>query len=230
MRRLPIRTTLVTPSRDETKLKSALNGIGLAAVLSDADIHAVYMNLAQICGAWSAEQASMSASAVAQALLRLGKNLTEASRLFSGFETGLRSAVESEVTTLAAEILALDPTVGRLNQAKKLIASFREDAAKVGHACMVAHADLARKAEKEGRDKLLWYDDFTALLLRLAKKAGIKANLNKRRDNQQRGGWLFVAAQTLEEFLLPAMRSPSPEACGKRLEVSRKRLVNTDRK
>ena len=56
MRKLPIRTTLVTPSRDETKLKSALNGIGLAAVLSDADIHAVYMNLAQICGAWSAEQ------------------------------------------------------------------------------------------------------------------------------------------------------------------------------
>jgi hypothetical protein len=230
MRKLPIRTTLVTPERHETELKSALNRIGLAAVLSDEDIHAVYMDLAQICGAWSAEKASMGASTVSQALSRTGKNLTEASRLFSGFETGLRSAVESEATSLAAEILALDPTVGGLNQAKKLIASFRKDAAKMGHACLVAYADLARKAEKEGRYKLLWYDDFTALLLRLANKAGIKANLNKRRDNQQRGGWLFEAAQTLEEFLLPAMRSPSPEACGKRLEVSRKRLVNTDRK
>jgi len=50
MRRLPIRTTLVTPARDETKLKVTLNRIGLAAALSDADVRAVYETLAQICG------------------------------------------------------------------------------------------------------------------------------------------------------------------------------------
>ena len=230
MRRLPIRTALVTPARDKTELKSALNRIGLAAVLSDADVHAVYMNLAQICGNWSAEQAAMNASPVSQALLHTAKSLTETSRLFSGHETGFRSAIESEATSLVAEILALDPTVSGLDQAQKFIASFRQEAAKIGQACMIAHADLARKAEKDGRDKLLWYDDFTALLLRLAKKAGIKPNLNKSRVDQQRGGWLFEAAQELEGFLCREMRSPSPEACGKRLEVSRKRLVKTDRK
>jgi len=172
----------------------------------------------------------MNASPIAQALLRIGKNLTEASRLFSGHKTGLRSAVEIEATSLAAEILALDPTVGGLDQAQKLIASFRQDAAKIGHACMVAHADPARKAEKDGRDKLLWYDDFTALLLSLAKKVGIKANLNKNWNDRQRGGWLFEAAQQLEVFLSRPMRSPSAEACGKRLETNRKRLVNVHRK
>ena len=44
-----------------------------------------------------------------------------------------------------------------------------------------------------------------------------------------RGGWLLDAAQALETFLDPQMRSPSAEACGKRLERSKTRLKQKHR-
>jgi hypothetical protein len=85
---------------------------------------------------------------------------------------------------------------------------------------MVAYADLNQKALNEGRAPLRWYDEFTALLLDIAKKAGVEPSLCKDRIRGTRTGWLFKAAQALEPFLDPFMRSPSPEACGKRLERS----------
>jgi hypothetical protein len=121
-------------------------------------------------------------------------------------------------------MLAADPTI---SDAQQLISTFQKDAGRVGHACLVAYADLTRPAPNDGRSPLLWYDEFTALLLRVAAKAGIEAALYKDRIDQTRGGWLFDAAQAIEAFLDPFMRSPSPEACGKRLERSRKRLLKT---
>jgi hypothetical protein len=94
---------------------------------------------------------------------------------------------------------------------------------------MVAYADLNRKAANEGRAPLLWYDDFTALLLDIADKAGVEPALGKDRVDRVRTGWLFKAAQALEPFLDPFMRSPSAEACGKRLERSKKRLARARR-
>jgi hypothetical protein len=88
---------------------------------------------------------------------------------------------------------------------------------------MVAYADLNQKALNEGRAPLRWYDEFTALLLKIAEKAGVDPSLGKDRITRTRTGWLFEAAQALEAFLDPYMRSPSAEACGKRLERSRKR-------
>jgi len=74
-----------------------------------------------------------------------------------------------------------------------------------------------------------WYDDFTALLLDIANMAGVKPTLRKDRSIGARSGWLFEAAQALESFLYPEMRSPSPEACGKRLERSQRRLRERER-
>jgi hypothetical protein len=96
-------------------------------------------------------------------------------------------------------------------------------------AYMVAYADLNRKAPNEGRAPLLWYDEFTALLLDIAAKAGVEPTLSKDRNTSARTGWLFEAAQALEPFLLKFMRSPSAEACGKRLERSKKRLARVKR-
>ena len=106
-----------------------------------------------------------------------------------------------------------------------MISRFQEEAAKIGHVCLVAYADLNRKAPNEGRDPLLWYDEFTALLLDIAAKAGDNPTLGKDRITGARTGWLFEAAQALEPFLFKFMRSPSAEACAKRLERSKKRLA-----
>jgi hypothetical protein len=94
---------------------------------------------------------------------------------------------------------------------------------------MVAYADLNQKALNEGRAPMRWYDDFTALLLKLAEKVGVEPSLGKDRTTRARTGWLFEAAQALEAFLDPYMRSPSAEACGKRLERSKMRLAKAHR-
>ena len=166
----------------------------------------------------------MEVSPVAKALLSIGRNLTDAVRLLSGHETGLRTSVEIEVTSQTAEFLALDPAVGSRAKARELIAAFQREAARIGHVCMIAYADITHEAGNGGRPALNWYDDFTDLLLEVAVKAGVAPTLRKDRENQTRSGWLFEAAQALESLLDPWMRSPSAEACGKRLERSRRRL------
>jgi len=230
MKQLPIRgATVVTPSRGEDELKRAISQLGVIAVYSDADLHELYLELSALYGAWIAEQESREILPVARALLKTGKSLNEASRLLNGHATGFRTQAECEVTSQVIAVLGLNPTVRGAERAKEIIEAFQADAAMIGEACLIAYADLSRKAPNEGRPREKWYDDFTAILLGIAKKAGIDPNLNKDRISRERGGWLFEAAQALESFFDPHMRSPSPEACGKRLERSREQLSKTDR-
>jgi hypothetical protein len=230
MKQLPIRgVSLMTPQLSEDELKRILGKLGVIAAFSDAEVHKIYLEIASIYGSWMSEEEAKLVSPAASALRTTGKNLIEASKLLNGRATGLRNQIELEVTNLTTEILALNPTVGDQDKARQLVSAFQADAATIGHACLIAYADLARKAPNEGRAPLLWYDRFTALLLRIAKKAGIEPALNKDRIDQARGGWLFDAAQAIEPFLDPYMRSPTPEACGKRLERSRKRLLKAHR-
>ena len=56
---------------------------------------------------------------------------------------------------------------------------------------------------KSGRPQPDWYDEFTALLLEIAKTAGVEPRLSKDRISGARGGWLLDAAQALETFLDP---------------------------
>jgi hypothetical protein len=121
-------------------------------------------------------------------------------------------------------ILALDPEVGSRQQADNPIASFQGDAAKLADACLVAARDLKRTVGKSGRPLPEWYDEFTALLLAVAETAGVEPRLGKNGISGAWVGWLLNAAQALEAFLDPQMRSPSAEACGKRLVRSKTRL------
>jgi hypothetical protein len=99
----------------------------------------------------------------------------------------------------------------------------------IQEASLAAFADLTGPSLKDGRDLLGWYDDFTEFLLEIAGKIGIKPALGKDRSTRDRNGWLFDAACALERFFPSCMRSQSPEARGKRLERSRKRLLNAYR-
>jgi hypothetical protein len=141
-----------------------------------------------------------------------------------GFETGLHPGLEIAVASRIARYLAVVPGVSSLAEAQELISSFRHEATRIAHVCMVARADLPDRSEKSGRQALDWYDDFTALLLELANQAADAWTRWKGRD-RVRIGWLIEAARALESsFLYREMRSPSSEACGKRLQRSRRRL------
>jgi len=230
MKQLPIRgASVATPKLGEDELRRALSQLGVIAVYSDADVHELYLGLGALYGAWIAEQESREILPVARALLKTGKSLNEASRLLNGHATGFRTQTEREVTSQVIAVLGSNPTVRGAERAKDIIEGFQADATIVGESCLIAYADLSRKAPNEGRPREKWYDDFTAILLGIAKKAGINPNLNKDRLSKKRGGWLFEAAQALEPFLHRHMRSVSPEACGKRLERTRKRLSKAHR-
>jgi hypothetical protein len=230
MKKLPTAgASIVTPREDEARLKGVLIELGVGDAYDDSAIHELYLEIGQIYGAWLSEEEAAEVSPVAKALRLTARNLLDAASVLSGLESGLRTHVEIEATRHTARILALEPSVGSFDRAKEQISTFREEAARIGHTCMVAYADLNQKALNEGRAPFRWYDEFTALLLNIAEKAGVEPSLGKDRNTRTRTGWLFEAAQALEAFLDPYMRSPSAEACGKRLERSKRRLAKEHR-
>jgi hypothetical protein len=215
---------LATPARTERDLAQVLSDLGVGQGFGPAAITEVYSELGKIVGGWHSEQYRLEVSDVGRALLSVARCVGEASRSLGGLETGIHSDLEIAVTTRVAQILALDPAVGSRAQAQELISSFRAEADRIAHVCMVARADLPNRPGESGRPPLAWYDDFTALLLGIAKKAGVDPSLRKDRVTGARSGWLFDAAQGLESFLWKDMRSPSSEACGKRLERSLRKV------
>jgi hypothetical protein len=213
-------SSIVSPLRDEGELKRVLSDLGVD--LSPAAVHELHVKLAVIIGQWMAEQQRLEVSSVSGALLSTARNLNEAAVTLGGFETGLHSGLEIAVATRIARYLAVVPGVSSLAEAQELISSFRHEATRIAHVCMVARADLPDRSER--RQALDWYDDFTALLLELANQAADAWTRWKGRD-RVRIGWLIEAARALESsFLYREMRSPSSEACGKRLQRSRRRL------
>jgi hypothetical protein len=231
MSRLPISgASIVSPVQDEQELKRALSDLRVDHALGPAAAHEYYMRLGAIIGQWMSEQQQLEAATVAGSLLSMAKRLNEACVILDGLEPGLHSDLEISVASRIAQYLALEPGVKSLNEAQELLSSFRQQAARIAHVCMVARADLPDDGPKvRGRRALAWYDDFTALLLDMANKSGIQPTLRKDRNSGVRSGWLIEAAQALESFLWPEMRSPSAEACFKRLERSRRRLHDQHR-
>jgi hypothetical protein len=220
---------LVTPYRDCSSLRQAIVELGVGDSFENTAVEELYWHLAAVIGLWSQEQHGLDSVPVGAALLASAKELSEVSKFLSGVEEGFHSDLRIELSTRVAGFLALDPSVGSLPKAQQLLSSFAQDAARIAHACLVAHADLSSKLGKKGRHALEWYDEFVSLLLDIAKRAGVEPKMHKDRVTGERSGWLVEAAQAMEDFLYPQMRSQSLEACGKRLERSRKRLSEPKR-
>jgi hypothetical protein len=225
MARLPASgATIVFPLRDEGGLRHILADLDVGHAFDATAVHQLYWKLGEIIGQWMSEQQRLEVSPVAKALLSTAGNLSEISILLGGLEAGLHSDLEIAVSSRIAQYLALDPAVGSLARAQELISSFQQEAARIAHVCMVAVADLPEQSEERGRRALDWYDSFTSLLFDIADRAGVQPALRKDRITGARSGWLFETARALETFLYPYMRSPSAEACGSRLDRSKRRL------
>jgi hypothetical protein len=213
-----------SPRGSLEELKSALEQLGVGNILSESELGNLRAVLGHIIGRWMQEEQRLEIPPVAKALLSIGQHLTEISSALDALNTGFHATFDVEVAHLLARYLTMDPTIGSLNKAKDLLASLQAQAAQVGHASLIAHADLSTQSGKPGRPRLDWYDDFTSLLLDLAAKGHIAPRMQKDRITAERSGWLIEAARALETFLYPGMRSQSAEACGKRLERSKRRL------
>jgi hypothetical protein len=215
--------SISTPRRVEGELKGVFCNLGLEQVFDNVAANELYLKLGAIIGQWSSEQDRLEVSSVAKALKSTANKLREVSQLLSGLETGIRSTLEIAVASRVTKLISMDPTV-RSQSAHELLSSFCVEADRIAHVCLVAAADLPKAPGKRGRWAHEWYDEFTALLLQIAEKAGLEPTLRKDRSTRVRSGWLLDAALAFETFLDPFMRSPSSEACGKRLERSLSRL------
>jgi hypothetical protein len=211
--------SVMTPCREESELGRVLSELCRGITFDEAIIHTYYMALASLIGGWLSEQERLETSPVKKTLLTLAKDLSAASALLSGLETGLRSDLEIEITSRVQNLMALDPTFGSF--ARDRLSSFRRDADCISHACLIAAFDLPSGPEKRGPLAKDWYQFFRALLLAIAENAGISPTLYKDRKVNQPAGWLLRAAGEFETFLPREMRSPSDVARYKRLERSK---------
>lgn len=223
MRRLPISgASSAGGELTRANLSDALERLRVGHAFDDVALDDLYSELGQITGSWLAIEQSKEAAPVRSALRKLGKDLVAAAQLLSGNETGIRTTAEIFATRLTKDVLALDPTME--TDAGEFLVKFRRDAARVGHACHIAAADLSRKSDLKGKEKLSWYDDFTKLLRSIAERAKVRPTLGYDPESNIHCGWLLDAAQEMEAFLAPKMRSPKIRSCGRRLERSLKRL------
>jgi hypothetical protein len=205
MVRLPPRgSTIATPARPESELGDCLADLGVSVD----------------------QEMRLETRWVAEALISISQQLDRIGTIFNAHATGLHSAVDIEIVSQVTEYLVLDPSVGSIAAANDLIASFVESAATIAYDSMIAGTELSKRSGKRGRSSLEWYDDFTALTLKIAAKVGEKPTLYKDRISSEPRGWLLDVARMLESFLLCDMRSPSAEACAKRLERSKRRLAD----
>ena len=189
----------------------------------------LYSAIGAVNGKWLSEWGQPEVLPIARRLASSAKFLEDLAHGLAGLQTGMRQSEDTEFALLARQALSLNPLIGNLLRADEKLTSFQQQCSEMAEAFWVALKELKEERGKAGRKGLDWYDDFTELLLEIAKLANIEPNLNKDRVSGERGGWLFEAAQELEYFLYPPMRSASAEACGKRLERSLKRLKRRHR-
>jgi hypothetical protein len=187
-------------------------------------VSVLYSTLGAVIGKWLSEWGQPEVLPIANRLASAAKFLEQVAEGLAGVQTGIRQSEDIEFALLARKALSLNPLVGDLSHADERLNSFQLQCSEMAEVFWIALTLLKEDQGKRGRKKLSWYDDFTVMLLKLANTANIEPNLNKDRVTRARGGWLFEAAQALEFFLYPPMRSGTPEACGKRLERSLKRL------
>jgi hypothetical protein len=224
MARIPARgSAAVGPYRDEVALRTVLSEIRLGTLIDEDATHRLHMNLAGVIGRWFQEVARLDASDIIKSLTSAAHDLRAVAELVAA-TTGLHTSQDLECALLIRNHLEHQQEIGSREKALELMEDFRTKAAKVAMACDAAVAELGALTGRAGRPKLDWYDEFTALLLDLAKKGNINPTLRKDRVTGERSGWLLKAALALETFLDPHMRSQSFEACGKRLERSKRNL------
>jgi hypothetical protein len=232
----------------EADFRKRLNALCPGHSFDDQMLDRLYLKLGYVNGKWLSEWGQPEVLPIARRLASSARFLEDLVQGLAGIQTGMRQSEDIEFailtreaikrflspeqkpkTRVVADLRSRERDDPLLTRADEKLASFQQQCSEMAHAFWVAFRMLKEERGKAGRKELDWYDDFTELLLEIAQLANIEPNLHKDRSTGERGGWLFQAAQALEYFLYPPMRSPSPEACGKRLERSLKRLKQRHR-
>jgi hypothetical protein len=234
MARLPASgVTMATPFQDgpnprvlgRADLEITLGELCPDFVFEAPEVDTFYRVICAILGTWSAENGRQDSSQLARAISGIQRDLEAVANTLNALDDGLHEQLNIEIVHQLRTSLVSNPDVGSLARAEALLSSFKLDAERIAHCCLIAAESLRMDVGKSGRPQHDWHDEFTELLHRIADKAGIEPQLWKDREDGDWHGWLLDAAQKLETFFSPAMRSPSPNASGMRLERSKLRIA-----
>jgi hypothetical protein len=209
----------------EDDLRVELQDLCPNADFSVEEVGEYFFQLGTIIGSWLADRGQPNSKSLARTLSQISNNLDAVVIELSGHSNGLQTTEKIELAAQIKDILALHPNINLHDRADAVVEQFISDARKISHACRIASADLNALEGTSGRPVLKWHDEYTALLLSIAARSGVKPTLG--RDASREGewtGWLFRAATRLECFLPKAMQSETGEARGRRLERSKSRL------
>src|SRR5271169_5476511 len=154
-------------------------------------LNQLYSDFGVVIGKWLSEWGQPELLPIARRLASTARFLEQLAQGLAGFQKGMRQSEDIEFALLARQALSLNPLVGDLLRADEKLTSFQKQCSEMAQVFWVAFRTLKEDRGKSGRKKLDWYDDFTALLLKIANLAHIKPNLNKDRITKARGGWLF---------------------------------------
>jgi hypothetical protein len=195
---------------------------------ADNDLDKIYSKLGGIIGSWLLEQGRLNKLPLLTDLSVASNQMNAILQTLEGTKTGFHSTRRIELADQLRLGLAKVPAVGSMDNAHSVMQRFRELTMSMIDGARVAIDELKQQRGDKGRPSLGWYDDFTTLLVTVAKKAGTEPNLNINRITGEPEGWLFDAAQKLEAFLDKDMRSLSSSARLKRLQRSLKRNLSDD--
>jgi hypothetical protein len=159
---------------------------------------------------------------ITASLKSIAHHLQAASRPLRGRESGLQQANYIVVANKAREILAMNPEIGE--SADAYLSDFCNRLDTVSHACLVAATALKSTKGKKGRKTLDWFDDFTAVLVSVAERHGIRPTITTHRSTGVAQGRFLHLAEGFERLLWPDMRSPTRGALAKRLSRALARL------
>jgi hypothetical protein len=187
---------------------------------SQEDRKAIWTKLGFIIGRALQEDQRPDKSDVVMKLNSWSRAIENLKSDLPALEAGFINISEAEMAAVGAltDWLAANPEIGDEEKAHTFLVTFREQCSSFGHACEMAAADLDLLKGKPGRPKLLWYRDFTSLLVSLCGRYRLSAKLSRDAANAPSGA-LYTLACLMEILLPKKLRSPTAEARFSRLKA-----------
>ena len=223
-------TRIAALYEDKIKLDAVLSSVGLKSV-SKSERKTIREELEIVLG--SAIQhiktspklepyGKLQVRDIIEALKSIANKLNETSELLRGHETGFRSSHEVYLAGKVKEFLAKNSEIRQ--RPDEYLKDFCDRADTISHACVVAAADLRTIKGKAGNKPLTWFNEFTRVLVDIARRHSIPATIINSRGNGEPEGPFFELATAFEQLLYPKMRSPSHHARAKRISRALKTL------
>jgi hypothetical protein len=155
-------------------------------------------------------------------LKTIERNFKAVEPILRGLETGIRHTHQIEVASRIKGILDQNPELKVSGD--NFLSDFCNRMNTVSEACLVAASDLKSVRAKAGQKPIDWYDDFTHVLVFIAKLNNIRTTIQIDRVTGKSGGRFLELAAAFEQLLYPKMRSPSRAGMATRLSRSLRRV------